>query len=383
MARLCQATGLNPFLSSVLHSSVPPRIALTLLQNDDTLLLYEPDTILYNDVGAMERDHWASHLVRFTARAADIVLTTGSPAWKFIHTTYAICEADLLYSEDLQREALVSTAGIDSELLEDCGHCPMISGPEKILAIVMAIAGEQATYDGTNENHDHDHDHDVTCYCSRPAVTFGEHFGETEPHPRCVCENRCVCHHKDNCPLKEHYSTMNPDCPCSYGEYYRRVSVAEEERRASASKGRIPSGDRGFTGGSVASDKTYSTDPLASNYTGDFGRSSVQDSDTGHSYLDDLAAFEEKDPYASWDSGLATIGTLDTVTELDDRDIEWIRKDDRNVRPGMTRSHSATPESSATSESSAQSAREAKQEKQARDDSFVPKLMRKTTTLPL
>ncbi|KAE9984868.1 hypothetical protein BLS_000951 [Venturia inaequalis] len=370
--------------------------------NDDSLILYEPDSILYNDVGAMERDHWASHLVRFTARATDIVLTTGSPAWKLIHTTYAICEADLLYTEDLQREAVVSTAGIDSELLEDCGHCPMISGPERILAIVMAIAGEQGTYDGTKE-----HEHDVTCLCSNPPITFGESFGQTDPHPRCVCENRCVCHHKDDCPLKAHYTTMNPDCPCSYGEYYRRVSTADEYRRASAAEEirrasaagenhrvsaageLVPvaeeycrlSGTEGVVPVSnLPSNVISSADPLSSHYSGDFGRSAALD--TGRSYLDDLADFEAKDPYASWDSGLATIGSIETTTQLDDRDIDDIMRDASNVRPSMRRSQSVTPES-ATSENSAQSAQESRAGKQVRDDTFVPKMMRKTTTLPI
>lgn len=372
-----------------------------LFQNDDSLILYEPDAILYNDVGAMERDHWASHLVRFTARATDIVLTTGSPAWKLIHTTYAICEADLLYTEDLQRDAVVNAAGINSELLEDCGHCPMISGPEKILAIVMAIAGEQETYDGTNE-----HEHDITCQCSNPPVTFGESFGQVEPHPRCVCENRCVCHHNNDCPLKAHYSTMNPDCPCSYGEYYRRVSLAEESRRASAAEeirrasaagdavikeDLVPiaeeyhrvSGTEGivFAADSV-SNTTSSIDPLSSHFSGEFGRSAAPDSDAGRSYLDELAAFEDKDPYASWDSGLATIGSVETTTQLDDRDIQDILNDRSNVRPGMRRSQSVTPES-ARSETSAQSAQDGRPEKQVRDDSFMPKTMRKTTMMPI
>jgi hypothetical protein len=106
----------------------------------------------------MERDHWASHLVRFTARANDIVLTTGSPAWKYIHTTYVICDEDLLYTEDLQRKALEATATKsgpppEEEFLEGTGHCAMVSGPEKILAIVMAAMdkGRADTYDGTNE----------------------------------------------------------------------------------------------------------------------------------------------------------------------------------------------------------------------------------------
>lgn len=318
-------------------------------------MLYEPETFLYNDVGAMERDHWASHLVRFTARAADIVLTTGSPAWKYIHTTYAICEADLLYTEDLQRDALNSTAAIDSELLEDCGHCPMISGPEKVLAIVMAIAGEQATYDGTNE------EKDVTCKCSDPPVTFGETFGHVEPQPRCVCENRCVCHHNDGCPLKAHYSTMNPDCPCSYGEYYRRVSTA----RPSVSEGAAPGGT---TSGENTSGGTSSTDPLSSNYSGDFA---------GPSYQDELAAFDKRDPYESWDSGLATIGSVETTTQLDDREIEEIARDNTYVRPGLRRSQSVTPENARSEDGGST------QERQARDDNFVPRMVRKQTTMPM
>ncbi|QDS77514.1 hypothetical protein FKW77_000622 [Venturia effusa] len=320
-------------------------------EQDEILVLYEPDAVLYNDVGAMERDHWASHLVRFTAKAADIVQTTGTPAWKFVHTTYAICDLDLLFTEDLQRQALENTTAIDSELLEDCGHCPMISGPEKVLAIVMAIAGEQASLDGTTE------EKEFTCQCSNPPVTFGEAFGSADPHPRCVCENRCVCHHNDDCPLKAQYSTMNPDCPCSYGEYYRRVSTAT----ASA-----PSGG------------TSTTDPLSSNYSVDFARPS---------YQDQLDAFDDKldyqDPYASWDTGLATIGSVETTTRLEDRDIEEITKDESSLRPEMRRSQSATSESTRSeSENSAQE-RHSQPERRARDDGFVPKIMRKTTTLPM
>lgn len=320
------------------------------MQNDGTLILYEPDTILYNDVGAMERDHWASHLVRFTARAADIVLTNGSPAWRFIHTTYAICEEDLLFTEDLQRKTLENIAAIDTELLEDCGHCPMISGPEKILAIVMAIAGEQAsTYDGTSE------ETNVNCQCMNSPV-FGNAFGKTDagaqdpPRPQpCVCAYKCVCHHNDGCPFKVQYSTMNPDCPCSYGEYFRRVSTA-------AASG----------GTSAISGETSVSDPVSSNYSGE-----------SESFRDELAAFDNRyrDPYESWDTGLATIGSVVTTTELNDREIEAIARDDASLRPGMRRTQSVTPEPVSSEDGSVG--------KQTRDDNFLPKLARKNTTLPL
>jgi hypothetical protein len=318
-------------------------------------MLYEPDAVLFNDVRAMERNHWASHLVRFTARADDIVLTTGSPAWKYIHTTYAICDKDLLYTEDLQRKALESTAIKsgplpENEFLEDTGHCAMIGGPEKILAIVMAVAerGRAETYDGTNEQ-----DVQEFCQCANAPV-FSDAFAldrvstsdisntddhmPAEPCQPCVCDGKCVCHHEDNCPLKAKYSTMNPDCPCSYGEYYRRVSTL------------------GTSGGTSA---TY---PPSSNYS-------------GNSFREELAAFESRDPHESWESGLATIGSVETTVQLNDHEIEEISRDNISIYPGMRRSQSATPET-ATSEDGS--------DKQSRDDNtFVPKMVRKTTTLPM
>lgn len=317
-------------------------------------MLYKPDAVLFNDVGPMERDHWASHLVRFNARADDIVLTTGSPAWKYIHTTYAICGKDLLYTEDLRRKALESTA-IKSrplpevEFLKDTGHCAMIGGPEKILAIVMTVAerGRAETYDGTNEE-----DVQESYQCANAPV-FGDAFaldrGSTldisntdnhvpdQPYQPCVCDGKCVCHHEDNCPLKAKYSTMNPDCPCSYGEYYRRVSTVD------------------------TSEGTSATDPLSSNYS-------------GNTFSKELAAFESRDPYESWDSGLATIGSVEMTVQLNEHEIEEISHDDTSIRPGMRRSQSATPET-ATSEDGS--------DNQSRDDTFVSKMVRKTTTLPM
>jgi hypothetical protein len=182
----------------------------------------------------------------------------------------------------------------------------------------------------------------------------------------CVCGGKCVCHHNDNCPIKAKYRTMNPDCPCSYGEYYRRVSTS--------------------TGAGASS-----TDPPSSNYSGDFFTNSRDETPNSK---DELAKSEERDRYESWDSSLATIGSVETtiqdelkseferrVETFDDQEAEEVARDDASIRPGMRRSQSATPETAVSEDGSAGAKSELEQ--QSRDDLFVPKMVRKTTTLPI
>jgi pimeloyl-ACP methyl ester carboxylesterase len=118
-------------------------------QADNTLLLFQPNDFLFNKLGTMEQQHWCDHLVPFTAKVEDIVISTPDPVWEHIPVTYLICDEDLLIPGILQRSAInvgrQRGALVHEELLKGCGHTPNLSAPDSILVVLQAAADKSAS----------------------------------------------------------------------------------------------------------------------------------------------------------------------------------------------------------------------------------------------
>jgi len=94
----------------------------------------------------MEMVHWCGHLVRWNARAEDVVCHADIPAYVVCPSTYVICGEDQLISEAGQRYMISLAkdmgATISEELLEIAGHDPMCSDAESLVAIISHVAAE-------------------------------------------------------------------------------------------------------------------------------------------------------------------------------------------------------------------------------------------------
>jgi hypothetical protein len=357
-------------------------------QSDGTLTLYQAGDVLYNDLGPMEREHWSNHLVRFTAKADDIILTSESPAWKHIPSTYVISEEDLLYPEDLQRktlEAAVAHTGTptDDEFFDGIGHSAMISAPEKILAVVIGAAAKVQTmarlapYDGADgADGTQDDVENEPCACgngseyARSCSSYqisdisDEEFSNEIYRAtvyNCTCGGKCFCHHKKHTRHDDaNPATLHPDCPYNYADY-RHESLPD-----------APSA----TG-------TSSTDPLSTRET----------FETAYEYNYMTPEEDERDPYESWDSGLATIGSQETAETIIQDDtfpsgfgkrVEPLAEgDDSSQRSELKRSQSDRSDPPDSGVSEAGSIRSEPGQSSVKGKSFVKKLLRKTTTLPM
>jgi hypothetical protein len=106
--------------------------------------LLQPDEILFSGLGAMEKQHWCSHLVPFTANADEIFISTSDPAWRLFKIVYIVCDGDYLIPDSLQ-QAVSKTAQkhgalLENEFLEDYGHSPNLTAPESIVVVLAAAA---------------------------------------------------------------------------------------------------------------------------------------------------------------------------------------------------------------------------------------------------
>jgi pimeloyl-ACP methyl ester carboxylesterase len=124
---------------------------------NSSLVLLQPSTFLYNDLGPMSREHWASHLIRFTAKPSDIVCTS-TPAWKNIPTTYVLCEDDMFLPESLQR-GIAKKAGAQVAEIEDVGHDAFIGKCDELVEIIGNIVAQLYLL-GADEKRDAGDKHD-------------------------------------------------------------------------------------------------------------------------------------------------------------------------------------------------------------------------------
>ena len=129
----------------------------SMLKNS-SLVLLQPATFLYNDLGPMSRDHWASHLIRFTAKPADIHCCS-DPAWSKIPTTYVVCEDDRFVPEPLQRE-IADYTGARVVEIEDVGHDAFIGKTEDVVDTVGAIIAKLYIGDEGEDKKPADNDND-------------------------------------------------------------------------------------------------------------------------------------------------------------------------------------------------------------------------------
>ena len=117
-----------------------------LLQNSDAGgLLNSPDKILFNDLGVNECQHWCDHMVRFSAKVADVYVDPSTQlAWQSCRSTYIVCGRDRLLPETAQRKMFKAAVGngavMDQEHLPHRGHSPIISAPGEVVRVVLAAA---------------------------------------------------------------------------------------------------------------------------------------------------------------------------------------------------------------------------------------------------
>jgi pimeloyl-ACP methyl ester carboxylesterase len=135
---------------SVTHGYSEWQLTNSTAKKDTSLTLIQPCTFLYNDLGPMDGEHWASHLVRFTAKPFDI-LCSSVPAWKSIPTTYIICEDDYFLPEEVQR-AIADNAGARVVEMEDAGHDAFIGKCEDLVEIIGAIVARLYSPNSNKDN---------------------------------------------------------------------------------------------------------------------------------------------------------------------------------------------------------------------------------------
>jgi hypothetical protein len=134
----------------------------------------------------MESEHWANHLLHFTARTDDIILTADPPSYKSIPVTYILCEDDAFIPEDLQR-TMATNAGASIEALECVGHMPFISKCEDVVEIVgrttgMLYAGSNDAEEDTSRTGDGDESASTGSAASAPQQEGDdEEFEHTKP----------------------------------------------------------------------------------------------------------------------------------------------------------------------------------------------------------
>ena len=110
------------------------------VHKNSSLVLLQPATFLYNDLGPMSRELWASHLIRFTANPSEIQCCS-DPAWGKIPTTYILCEDDRFVPATLQHD-LAKKAGARIVEIEDVGHDPFIGKCEDLVDAVGATVAK-------------------------------------------------------------------------------------------------------------------------------------------------------------------------------------------------------------------------------------------------
>ena len=90
-------------------------------------------SILYNDLPTQEASLWASRLIP-QSYAVQKTMTTRA-AWRFIPSTYLVCENDQAVPADFQRmfAKMINAAVVNST----SGHSPMLSQPEMLAAKIV------------------------------------------------------------------------------------------------------------------------------------------------------------------------------------------------------------------------------------------------------
>ncbi|KAF2395967.1 hypothetical protein EJ06DRAFT_560225 [Trichodelitschia bisporula] len=139
---------------------------------DGKVTLVHPEA-LFNSLGNMQRMHWITHLGPFNAKVGDIVITAPVPAWIQTQTTYVVCEQDLLCDKDLALKNLDNarrvnpTAKIDTEVLQ-LDHNPFLADSKAISHIVTAAAVKAKDLIGPDTSGDTDGANDAC-----PASNWG------------------------------------------------------------------------------------------------------------------------------------------------------------------------------------------------------------------
>ena len=92
----------------------------------------------HNDTSADVAAHWSPQLTHSDLAAFATPLKHA--AWRYIPTTYLICEVDKAILPHVQESMVASTAGVVKAVRLPSGHLPMLSMPDRLSDILREEA---------------------------------------------------------------------------------------------------------------------------------------------------------------------------------------------------------------------------------------------------
>lgn len=100
-----------------------------------------PEVALYNDLPEATAKYWTERLKHHPARGWHSAGT--HEPWKHVPSTYLLCENDATLSLEDQKFFSGKLPGCEMEICS-AGHCPFLSQPEKVVAVILKAAGKQS-----------------------------------------------------------------------------------------------------------------------------------------------------------------------------------------------------------------------------------------------
>jgi len=100
----------------------------------------DPIHALHNDTGAEVAAYWAPHTTHSDLTAFATPLQYA--AWRYIPSTYVICELDKCIAAHAQEDMVALTEGKVKAVRLRSGHMPMLSMPERFAEVLKAEAGD-------------------------------------------------------------------------------------------------------------------------------------------------------------------------------------------------------------------------------------------------
>jgi hypothetical protein len=115
------------------------------LEEDRTWTVKDPEIIFYNDLSVAEQAFWINKLRPHPPPSSTTPIT--NVAYKYIPTTYLLCEKDQAIPFEVQR-MMVAGAEASGDVYEGeieqivcgSGHSPFLSMPERVVEIVEGLS---------------------------------------------------------------------------------------------------------------------------------------------------------------------------------------------------------------------------------------------------
>jgi hypothetical protein len=115
------------------------------LEEDRAWTVKDPEIIFYNDLSVAEQAFWINKLRPHPPPSSTTPIT--NVAYKYIPTTYLLCEKDQAIPFEVQR-MMVAGAEASGDVYEGeieqivcgSGHSPFLSMPERVVEIVEGLS---------------------------------------------------------------------------------------------------------------------------------------------------------------------------------------------------------------------------------------------------